>query len=93
MGGLRYTAVVQAKDLAAYARRDWETVAAAKEEQWIAERRRRGVRWCLEVADGLRRQVVQRHPSWPTRDERRDDLDTHVRVGAALRRVRHTGGH
>lgn len=93
LGGVRYTVTVDAKDLAAYVRRDWNTVAIAKEEQWIAERRRRGVRWCFEVADSLRRQAVQRHPAWQTADDRRDDLATHVRVGTALRRVRHTGEH
>jgi hypothetical protein len=88
-----YTLGVEAKDLAAFARRDWKTVAACKEEQWLTERRRRGVRWCLEVAEQLRRQVLRRHADWPTVDERREDLDTHVRVGTALRRVRHAGDH
>jgi hypothetical protein len=82
---------VEAKDLAAFAARDWEAVSASKETQWLSERRRRGVRWCLEVAEELRRQVLRRHPAWPTADERQDDLDTHVRVGNALRRVRHAG--
>jgi len=92
-GGVRYTGDVRAKDIAAFAHRDWKTVAASKEAQWLTERRRRGVRWCLEVADDLRRQVVQRHPAWPTANERQDDLDTHVRVGTALRRVGHPGDH
>ena len=91
--GLRYTRDVRARDIAAFAHRDWKTVAACKEAQWLTERRRRGVRWCLEVAEGLRQQVLQRHPTWPTADERQDDLDTHVRVGTALRRVRHTRDH
>jgi hypothetical protein len=83
--------IVDPKDLAAFARRDWKAAAACKESQWLTERRRRGVGWCLEVAEELRRQVVRQYPAWPTADDRRDDLDTHVRVGTALRRVRHAG--
>ena len=84
---------MEAKDIAEFMRRDWNAKASCKDDQWLTERRRRGVRWCLEVAEGLRRQVLQRHPGWPTTDERRDDLDTHVRVGAALRRVRAVARH
>jgi hypothetical protein len=84
---------VRAEDLAAFAARDWKSLAASKEAHWLTERRRRGVGWCFEVADGLRRQVARRSPGWPTAEERQDDLDTHVRVGSALRRVRHAGDH
>ena len=92
-GAVRYTRPMQPKDIAAFIRRDWSAVASCKEDQWLSERRRRGVRWCFEVAEGLRQQVLQRHPGWPTADDRRDDLDTHVLVGAALRRVRAVGRH
>jgi hypothetical protein len=92
-GGVRYTGTVRARDIAAFAHRDWQTVADCKQAQWLTERRRRGVRWCLEVAEGLRRQVLQRHPEWPSADERQHDLDTHVRVGTALRRVRYADDH
>ena len=76
-----------------FAGRDWKSVAASKEAQWLTERRRRGIRWCFEVAEGLRRQVVRQHPDWPTAADRAADLDVHVRVGNALRRVRRTGNH
>ena len=90
---VRYIGIVRAEDIAAFAGRDWKAVAACKEAHWLTERRRRGVRWCLEVAEGLRRQVVRQHPAWPTADDRQADLDTHVRVGNALRRVRHASNH
>jgi hypothetical protein len=90
---VRYTAVVRAKDLAMFAGRDWRALEASKEAQWLTERRRRGVRWCLEVAEELRRQVVQQRPDWPTLSDREADLAMHVRVGHALRRVGHAGGH
>jgi hypothetical protein len=63
-------------------------VAACKDAHWLAERRRGGVDWCLRVAEDLRRQATRRHLEWPTPEDRQADLDTHVRVGKALRRVR-----
>ncbi|MCC6766965.1 MAG: hypothetical protein IT293_20100 [Deltaproteobacteria bacterium] len=75
------------EDIARFARRDWETLEAAKTEQWLEERRRRGVAWCFQVGDALRRQVARQQPTWPTAADREADLETHVRVGKALRRV------
>ena len=87
---VRYTRPVRPEDVARFARRDWEAVNACKTEQWLEERRRRGVSWCFRVADDLRRQVACQQPAWPTAAERQADLDTHVRVGEALRRVHRT---
>jgi hypothetical protein len=84
---------MRAEDLARFARRDWDALAASKETQWLAERMRRGVGWCLAVAEELRLQVKRRRPDWPTAADREDDLATHVRVGSALRRVRYSGNH
>jgi hypothetical protein len=90
---MRYTRIVRAKDLATFAGRDWKALEASKEAQWLTERRRRGVRWCFEVAEGLRLQVARQRPEWPTASDREADLATHVRVGNALRRVRHATEH
>jgi hypothetical protein len=90
---VRYTDSVRAKDIAAFAGRDWTALAASKDAQWLAERRRRGIAWCFRVADDLRRQVLRQQPAWPSTKERLADLDTHVRVGEALRRVRRAGDH
>ena len=90
---MRYTDDVKPEDLVAFARRDWAGIAASKEAQWLTERRRRGVAWCIEIADTLRRQAVLQHPGWPTVDDRQADIDTHIRVGSALRRVRYPGHH
>ena len=87
---VRYPRPVRPEDVARFARRDWEAVNACKTEQWLEERSRRGVRWCFRVADDLRRQVACQQPAWPTTAERQADLDTHVRVGEALRRVHRT---
>jgi hypothetical protein len=83
---------VRPDDIAAFVRRDWAALASSKDAQWLEERRRRGVAWCFRIADELRRQVVLRQPDWPEPSERQADLDTHVRVGKALRRVHRGGG-
>ena len=49
----------------AFARRDWDALAASKDAQWLRERRRHGVAWCLRVADDLRRHVVLQRREWP----------------------------
>jgi hypothetical protein len=90
---VRYTRHVKPEDIAAFVRRDWRTAAASKKAQWLEERRRRGVAWCFRLADDLRGQVARQQPTWPTAAERQADLDSHVRVGEALRRVHRTGDH
>ena len=79
------------EDVESFARRDWQAVADCKDLHWLEERRRRGLVWCLRMADELRRQVTGRHAEWPSAEERELDLDAHVRVGEALRRVHRTG--
>lgn len=88
---VRYTRAVRPEDIAAFVRRDWAATAACKEAHWLAERRSRGVLWSIRVADELRRQVARVRPGWPTAEEREADLQTHVRVGEALRRVGRAG--
>jgi hypothetical protein len=82
---------VRPEDIAAFVHRDWQDVASSKDAHWLDERRRRGIAWCFRIADELRRQVARQQPAWPTACERQADLDTHVRVGEALRRVRRAG--
>ena len=90
---VQYTRHVRPEDIAAFARRDWRTAAVSKQAQWLEERRRRGVSWCFRLGDDLRRQVARQQPTWPTAEERQADLDNHVRVGEALRRVHRAGHH
>ena len=71
----------------AYARRNWAELARLKAEYWAAWKRRHGARGGIRVADELRRQVLAMRPGWPTAAERREDLETHLRVAEALRRV------
>lgn len=41
----------------------------------------------LRVGDDLRNYVKSLHPSWPTEEDRRNDLAVHVRVSGSLSRV------
>jgi hypothetical protein len=76
------------EDLIAFARRDWQSVAAMKERFWVAQKRRMTASEALQLADDLRSSVTSRRDDWPSDDERRSDLATHARVSESLRRVR-----
>jgi hypothetical protein len=76
------------EDLLAFARRDWSGVAAMKDHFWVEQKRRMTASEALQLADELRCSVVSRRSDWPSVDERRSDLETHVRVSESLRRAR-----
>ena len=76
------------EDLIAFARRDWASVASAKDRFWIEQKRRMTATEALQLAEALRSSVISRRGDWPSDDERRDDLETHVRVSESLRRAR-----
>lgn len=40
----------------------------------------------------LRRHAIALHESWPTEEDRRNDLAMHIRVTESLRRVKPPGG-
>src|ERR1017187_3932977 len=48
---------------------------------------RQGAGEGLLIADELRRHAQRLHPDWPSEEDRREDLETHIRVSAALRSV------
>ena len=76
------------EDLIAFARRDWQSVAAMKERFWVEQKHRMTASEALRLADDLRSSVISRRSDWPSDDERRSDLATHARVSVSLRRVR-----
>jgi hypothetical protein len=67
--------------------RDWTAVRESKEAYWADRIGRLGAIEAFRIADELRRQMLERDPSWPDADLRQRDLDSHIRVAALLRRA------
>jgi hypothetical protein len=76
------------EDLIAFARRDWKLLAAMKERFWIEQKQRMSASEALQLGEELRSAVKSRRSDWPSDEERRSDLATHVRVSENLQRVR-----
>ena len=75
------------EDLIAFARRDWNAIAAMKERFWVEQKNQMTAAQALYLADDMRRAVLARRPDWPSEDERNADLATHIRVSELLHRV------
>jgi len=67
--------------------RDWAAARAAKDRYWRDRVERLGPEEAFRITDELRRQVIARDPEWPRPSERSEDLSSHVRVAALLRRA------
>ena len=74
-------------DLRALAERDWQTLAQLKAVHWNRVRKVSGAARAIQAGEALRRHARRLHPNWPTRKGRLDDLKTHARVAASLRRL------
>jgi len=79
---------VKREDIQAFAGRDWGLVEQAKRRFWSQRKKTLSPGEALAVAEGLRLHVRALRPEWPSAKERAEDLETHARVGASLRRVR-----
>ena len=79
--------MMEASDIARFARRDWSVLAELKADYWASMKARQGAGGGLLIADELRQHAQRVHPDWPSEEDRREDLETHIRVGAALRSV------
>lgn len=73
------------EDIVAFAHRDWQAIAAVKRRFW--EQSRMTPAEALQIGDELRRHARALHDSWPTEEDRRNDLSVHIRVSESLRRV------
>jgi len=71
---------------AALLSRRWDLLAEYKDRYWRA-RKKLGLREALRVVDSLRTQARVFQPGWPTRDDREEDFETHLRITAALART------
>jgi hypothetical protein len=75
------------EDLIAFARRDWQSVTAAKERFWAEEKRRMTATEAIRLSGDLLA-AASRRIDWPSADERQADLAMHARVSEDLQRVR-----
>lgn len=75
------------EDLIAYARRDWQAIAASKRQRWAEQKSRMSPAEALSVGDELRHHAYALRPAWPTEEDRREDLASHLRVSEMLRSV------
>lgn len=71
----------------AYVSRDWSAVRQAKDSYWASRIARLGPEEGLRIAEELRQQVLQQCPGWPSPDDRREDLQAHVKLAALLHRA------
>lgn len=78
---------MNAADVIQIARRDWRALADSKAAYWSELERELGPGEGVRIGDELRRYVQTQNPDWPSDRERALDLETHVRVTAALQSV------
>ncbi|HEV8630722.1 MAG TPA: hypothetical protein VGV61_10430 [Thermoanaerobaculia bacterium] len=78
---------MEPQDLLAFVRRDWQAAEAAEADHWIRRKQAAGATEGLRVAAALRQLTVALRPEWPAAADRQADLDHHVRLAEALRRV------
>jgi hypothetical protein len=71
----------------AYVARDWGLLRARKRAYWRARLDPGGLVEALAITEHLVPRYGTRPPSWPTEQEREEDLETHRRVAAALTRT------
>jgi hypothetical protein len=84
---LRYSASVRREDIVAFARRDWRAIAESKRQRWAAQKASMTPAEALQLGDDLRSHAQSIHVSWPTEEDRRNDLAVHIRASGSLRRV------
>jgi urease accessory protein UreF len=70
-----------------YVNRDWKAIERMKRQVRAEIRSHMTASEALRRGDELRRHAHALHPEWPTEEQRRRDLLTHIRVSEALRSV------
>jgi hypothetical protein len=83
-----YSRFVRKEDLVAFVKRDWGAIAALKRRTWAEQKSGMTAAEALHVGDELRNHIRTLQRDWPTVEDRRKDLASHVRVSEMLSRVR-----
>jgi hypothetical protein len=68
----------------AYLARNWEAARDNKRRYWHDRLAKGGLAEALRVTEQLRAWTAANNPSWPTEQQREEDLATHQRVAQAL---------
>ena len=76
------------EDVIAFVQRDWNAIAALKRRRWAEQKSRMTPADALAVGDELRHHVSALRSDWPTDEDRRQDLASHIRISEMLRRVK-----
>jgi hypothetical protein len=74
-------------DILAFAHRDWQRLARAKDEHWLSLKQSMTPDEILALCDSLRQHARTLRPDWPGESDRAEDLAVHLRVAEALRAV------
>jgi hypothetical protein len=80
------------KGLADFVARDWDAVRRAKDQYWAQRIAHLGPAEGFRIAEELRLQALMHNPSWPTSEQRREDLAAHVRLAGLFSHADSTGG-
>jgi hypothetical protein len=78
---------VSRDDLVRFARRPWSVIAAAKDQHWLRRKRALSTADVWHLGAALRSHARTVRPEGPSLSDRVADVETHQRVGKALRAV------
>ena len=76
------------EDVRAYARRAWHAAERLKREHWARETAAHGPLATFEASVALWEHMRRLRPDWPSPDERREDLEHHLRLKRDIDRAR-----
>ena len=79
--------MIRPEDIHAYVSRDWQRSAAAKRERWQKRRGKMGGEEGTRIGSSLYVHARQTCPNWPSRAERRADLEHHIELVRLLHAV------
>lgn len=80
---------MDAESLRRFARRDWEAMAASKTAYWAERLRETGGHPTWDAGQAMLAHARAVRPDFPTEDERRRDLASHVSLRERLDRAAH----
>lgn len=78
---------MDAADIRAFVQRDWQRLGEYKARAWEPVKAAQGPTGAVLAAESLRLAARELNPAWPSELDRRADLESHTRVGHALRSV------